>query len=144
MKKLKIWTDGSCLKNPGPGGWAYSIVDNEDIADMAGGVPQSTNNRMELSAAIEALQSLDHPCEVDLYTDSKYVQLGITTWIHGWIKRSWRTSAGKEVLNIDLWKDLLSAADKHTVRWHWVKGHGVDVMNQRVDQLARMAAESMC
>lgn len=143
MKQLKIWTDGSCLRNPGPGGWAYSVVCDGVIRDASGAVSQTTNNRMELQSAIEALKSLSEPCEVELYTDSKYVQLGMTHWIKGWIAKSWRSSTGKQVLNIDLWVELLEASKKHRVSWFWVKGHHVDKMNHRVDRLARDAAEGV-
>lgn len=143
MKQLKIWTDGSCLKNPGPGGWAYAIVMDGKIKEGSGGVVHTTNNRMELSAAIEGLKALSEPCSVDLYTDSKYVQLGMIQWVAGWIARAWCLSTGKPVLNVDLWRELLRVSEPHQVQWHWVKAHGVDVMNNRVDHLAREAAESM-
>ena len=143
MKRLKIWTDGSCLRNPGPGGWAYSIVTEGIIKDASGGVAYTTNNRMELSAAIEGLRSLTTSCEIELFTDSKYVQLGMTQWIAGWVSRSWRSSSGKPVLNIDLWTELLEVSKNHNIHWCWVKGHHLDPMNHRVDGLAREAAEAM-
>lgn len=143
MKNIKIWTDGSCLGNPGKGGWAYRIVYASHCKEHAGGVAHSTNNRMELMAVIQALSALKEPCVVDIYTDSKYVQQGMMQWVPVWQKNNWRLSTGKAVLNKDLWVALYEQAQGHSISWHWVKGHHEDVDNARVDFLAREAAEKV-
>jgi len=140
MKQVQLITDGACLGNPGPGGWAYILRFGKHTREMAGSVPQTTNNRMELTAALEGLQALSEPCEVEVVTDSEYVKNGITTWIHGWKRNGWITSAKKPVVNKDLWSDLDQAAAKHKVRWTWTKGHANHEDNNRCDELATQAA----
>jgi ribonuclease HI len=135
-KLVKIWTDGSCLGNPGPGGWAALLVYGKHERELSGGDPATTNNRMELMAAIQALETLKRPCVVDLVSDSKYVLDGITRWIVGWKKRRW-----KKVKNRDLWERLDEARERHDVSWLWVRGHSGDANNERVDKLAVAAAE---
>jgi len=141
MKKIEIHTDGACLGNPGPGGWAALLRYNAHERELAGGEPDSTNNRMELTAAIMALEALHEPCVVALYTDSQYVRQGITEWMAGWVRRGWKTAGGDPVKNRDLWERLHAAAARHRVEWHWVKGHAGDPDNERVDLLARTAAQ---
>ncbi|WP_144097686.1 ribonuclease HI [Croceicoccus sediminis] len=136
MTRIEIFTDGACKGNPGPGGWGALLRMGETEREISGREKNTTNNRMELMAVIEALRALKRPCEVDLFTDSKYVIDGITTWVHSWIKRGWKTAAKKPVLNDDLWRALLEASAPHTIRWHWVKGHAGHVENERVDALA--------
>ena len=138
---VQAFTDGACLGNPGPGGWAALLRYGGRERELSGGEPDSTNNRMELLAAIRALESLTRPCTIDLYTDSKYVQQGIQSWLPRWRSNGWRTSAGKPVKNQDLWQRLSEAAAAHAVRWHWVRGHSGHVENERVDELARQAAQ---
>ena len=135
--KVVIHTDGACSGNPGPGGWGAILEAGEHRKEIKGGEPMTTNNRMELSAAIEALEALKSPSEVDLYTDSNYLRGGITTWIKAWKKNGWRTADRKPVRNAELWERLEKAADRHTVRWHWVKGHDRHDANERADELAR-------
>jgi ribonuclease HI len=132
-----IHTDGACSGNPGPGGWGAILQFGEHEKEIKGGELQTTNNRMELSAAIAALEALTRPCTVDLYTDSEYVKGGITGWIGKWKSNGWRTSDKKPVKNVDLWQRLDEAMKRHTVRWHWVRGHAGHAMNERADQLAR-------
>lgn len=139
MKHVTIYTDGACSGNPGPGGWGAVLIYGKHEKDLCGGEESTTNNRMELMAAIMALESLKEPCEIDLYTDSEYVRRGITEWIHGWIKNNW--NKGK-VKNVDLWERLLAATQRHTMRWHWVKGHDGNAMNERADALARKFQEN--
>lgn len=141
MKKVCIHTDGACLGNPGPGGWAALLRYQGHERELGGNEVETTNNRMELLAAITALEKLKQPCSVDLYTDSQYVRRGITEWLQGWQKRGWRTAGGDPVKNQDLWQRLEAAAALHTVRWHWVRGHSGDAGNERVDALARAQAE---
>ena len=141
MKNVEIHTDGACLGNPGPGGWAALLRHNGRERELAGGEAQTTNNRMELLAAIMALEALKAPCEVVLSTDSQYVQKGIGEWLPNWIRRGWKTAGGDPVKNQDLWQRLNAAAKPHKVQWKWVKGHAGHVENERVDQLARAAAE---
>ncbi len=138
---LRIYTDGGCDPNPGPGGWAYLLIhpDSHTGREGSGGDPATTNNRMELTAVIEALKALTEPCAVDLYTDSQYVRRGITEWIEGWVKRNWRKSDGEPVLNAELWQVLCALTQEHQVTWHWVRGHAGDPYNERVDRLARAA-----
>ena len=140
-KTVEIHTDGACLGNPGPGGWAALLCHAGRERELAGGETQTTNNRMELMAAIMALEALKSPCEVELSTDSQYVQKGIGEWLPNWIRRGWKTAAGQPVKNQDLWMRLDAAARPHAVRWKWVKGHAGHVENERVDKLARAEAE---
>jgi ribonuclease HI len=137
MSEVEAFTDGACLGNPGPGGWAALLRAKGSERIVAGGDPDTTNNRMELMAAIGALEALREPCDVVLTTDSQYVRQGITLWMANWVRRGWKTSAGDAVKNRDLWERLRVAADRHTVDWRWVKGHSGDPDNERVDQLAR-------
>lgn len=138
-----IHTDGACKGNPGPGGWGAILQAQGRTKEMCGGEPLTTNNRMELMAAIMALEALNRPCKVDLHTDSKYVMDGITKWIHGWKARSWKTADKKPVKNDDLWKRLDLARARHEVKWHWVKGHAGHDLNERADQLANLGIERM-
>lgn len=140
MKKLKIYTDGSCLGNPGPGGYGALLIFNEHKKRLSNGYKLTTNNRMELLAPVAALNSLKEKCQVDLYTDSQYVKNGINQWIHNWKKNGWRTKDKKPVKNADLWQQLEEAVSKHDVDWHWVKGHSGQPENEEVDDLAREAA----
>jgi len=140
MKSVLIHTDGACLGNPGPGGWGALLRHGETERELAGGEPDTTNNRMELLGAISALEALKAPCDVVLYTDSQYVQKGIGEWLPTWIRRGWKTAAGDPVKNQDLWQRLQAAAKPHKVQWRWVKGHAGDPDNERVDKLARDAA----
>ena len=138
-----IYTDGACSGNPGPGGWGAILSFGGTEKELKGGEPHTTNNRMELMAAISALEALKKPCTVDLHTDSKYVQDGISKWIHGWKRNSWKTADKKPVKNMDLWQRLEVAIKQHDVRWHWVKGHVGHEMNERADQLAVAAISDM-
>jgi ribonuclease HI len=138
---VTIHTDGACSGNPGPGGWGAILQFNGNEKEIFGGEPLTTNNRMELMAAIMALESLKRPCPVVLYTDSQYVRQGITEWIHGWKKRHWRKADGKPVVNADLWQRLETANKAHKVDWRWVRGHAGDPMNERADGLARQGTE---
>ncbi|HMO29167.1 ribonuclease HI [Enterovirga sp.] len=140
---VTIYTDGACSGNPGPGGWGALLLFGEREKELTGAEPLTTNNRMELMAAISALEALKRPCIVDLHTDSQYVRNGITAWISGWKRKGWRTAGNKPVKNEDLWKRLDAARERHRVNWHWVKGHADDVRNNRVDGLARRAIEEM-
>jgi ribonuclease HI len=134
-----IHTDGACSGNPGPGGWGAVLTFGDLEKELKGGEEHTTNNRMELMGAISALEALKKPSIVDLHTDSKYVQDGISKWIHGWKRNGWRTADKKPVKNVDLWQRLDAATKQHEVRWHWVKGHIGHVLNERADQLARDA-----
>jgi ribonuclease HI len=134
-----IHTDGACSGNPGPGGWGAILQSGGHTKELKGGEGHTTNNRMELMAAISALESLKKPCRVDLYTDSQYVRNGISGWIHGWKKNGWRTADKKPVKNVDLWQRLDGALTQHEVKWHWVKGHAGHDLNERADELARAA-----
>ena len=136
MKEVTVYTDGGCLGNPGPGGWAAVLVYGERRREISGGAPATTNNRMELQAAIEALTSLKEPCRVQLFTDSQYVREGISQWLAGWKRRGWITSAKKPVKNADLWRRLDEAAHRHQVIWKWLKGHAGHEHNERCDVLA--------
>jgi ribonuclease HI len=133
---ITIYTDGACKGNPGPGGWGAWLRWGEHEKELWGGEPLTTNNRMELTAVIQALDTLKRRCTVALYTDSEYVRNGITTWIHGWKSRGWKTADKKPVKNIELWQRLDELAARHEVRWHWVRGHAGDPGNERADQLA--------
>ncbi len=136
-KTVVIYTDGACSGNPGPGGWGALLVHGDREKELKGGEPATTNNRMELTAAIEALNALKGGCSVDLHTDSNYLKDGITSWIANWKRNGWRTANKKPVKNADLWQQLEAARDRHTVRWHWVKGHAGHPENERADALAR-------
>lgn len=138
MTEVVIYTDGACSGNPGPGGWGAILQSKTNEKEMHGGDPATTNNRMELMAAIQALEGLKRPTEVTLYTDSKYLLDGITKWIKGWQRNGWMTSAKKPVKNADLWQRLTKAMDGHTIDWKWVKGHAGDPGNERADELARL------
>ena len=140
--EVEIFTDGACSGNPGPGGWGTILrvkkaEGGSRERELAGGDPATTNNRMELMAAIQGLEALKRPCRVRLFTDSIYVRDGVTKWIHGWKKNGWRTADKKPVKNVELWQRLDAALKSHQVRWHWVKGHAGHDANERADQLAR-------
>ena len=136
---VEIYTDGACSGNPGPGGYAAILKYGEEIREISGYEVETTNNRMEMMAVIEALRQLKRPCEVRVITDSQYVVKGMTEWIQGWVKRNWLTSQKKPVLNKSLWKELLRLCQKHKIEWQWVKGHNGHPYNERCDQLAREA-----
>ena len=142
MKEVTVYTDGGCLGNPGPGGWAAILIYGERRREISGGTPVTTNNRMELQAAIEALDSLKEPCRVRMFTDSQYVREGITQWLAGWERRGWITSAKKPVKNADLWRRLDALVRRHELDWRWLKGHAGHEHNERCDMLAgeQMAA----
>ncbi|HWW47798.1 MAG TPA: ribonuclease HI [Xanthobacteraceae bacterium] len=140
---VSIYTDGACSGNPGPGGWGAILRFGDVEKELNGGEKLTTNNRMELLAAISALDALKKPCSVDLYTDSQYVRNGITAWIFNWKKNGWRTADKKPVKNVDLWQQLDAALQRHQVRWHWVKGHAGHPENERADQLARDAIAAL-
>ena len=137
MKTVEVFTDGACSGNPGPGGWGAILISGEHRKELSGGEAGTTNNRMELLAAISALEALKGPSRVDLHTDSKYVQDGISKWIHGWKKNGWKTADKKPVKNVELWQRLDAALKEHAVTWHWVKGHAGHDENERADELAR-------
>jgi ribonuclease HI len=138
---VEIFTDGACRGNPGRGGWAALLRIGEKEREISGGEAHTTNNRMELRAAIEALNALKRPCRVEIHTDSNYVRDGITKWIHGWNRNGWRTADKKPVKNAELWQELIEAAQRHQVEWHWVKGHSGHAENDRVDALACAEAD---
>jgi ribonuclease HI len=140
---VEIWTDGGCKPNPGPGGWAAILRFGSTEKELSGAERETTNNRMELTAAAEALTALIRPCRVVLHTDSEYLRNGITRWHTGWVRRNWRNAAGDPVANIDLWRRILAAAAQHEIEWRWVRGHAGDVMNERADVLATEAREAM-
>ena len=142
-KIVEIFTDGACSGNPGPGGWGAVLRYGEVEKEMNGGEPATTNNRMELMAAIMAIEAVKRPCEIHLHTDSEYLRQGITTWIHSWKARGWKTADKKPVKNVDLWQRLERAIETHDVHWHWVKGHSGHVENERADELARLAIRQM-
>lgn len=135
-KHIIIYTDGACSGNPGPGGWAALLIYDQHEKEISGGEAETTNNRMELMATIKALKQLKEPCDVAIYTDSKYVLQGFTEWLPGWVKKGWKTADKKPVKNVDLWQALAETAEAHHIKWHWVKGHNGDVHNDRVDALA--------
>jgi ribonuclease HI len=135
-ERVTIYTDGACSGNPGPGGWAALLIYGGREKEISGGEPMTTNNRMEMTAAIMALEGLSRPCTVDLFTDSQYLRDGITKWLRNWKARGWRTADKKPVKNEDLWRRLDEARTRHEVVWHWVKGHADDALNHRVDALA--------
>lgn len=142
---VTIYTDGACKGNPGPGGWGVVLRSGEHLRELFGGEAQTTNNRMELQAVIEALRALKRPCHVDLYLDSQYVRQGITEWVVGWKARGWRTADKKPVKNVELWQtlDALVAQGGHRIHWHWVKGHAGDAGNERADALANRGVEQV-
>lgn len=140
---VTLHTDGSCLNNPGPGGWAAILQWNGNEKELSGAVPDTTNNRMELLAAIEGLRALSRPVEVNLHTDSKYVMDGVTKWMDRRRRNGWKTAAKKPVANQDLWQELDAAMQPHHINWHWVKGHAGDPLNERCDELARTAAMTL-
>ena len=137
-KEVTIYTDGACTGNPGPGGWGAILRTGSHEKEISGGEADTTNNRMELRAALEALRALTEPCQVTLYTDSEYLKKGITEWMPGWKRRNWRRKGG-QLANVDLWMKLDEEIGRHEVAWHWVRGHAGHVMNERVDKLARKA-----
>ena len=139
---IKIYTDGSCIKNPGKGGWAAIIFMNKKKIVIKGNKKNTTNNQMELMAAIEALKKISTGQEVQVYTDSKYVKLGITEWIEKWSQNNWKTSSKQKVKNLELWIELNEISKKHKIKWNWVKAHAGDVFNEEVDKLAKRAASS--
>ena len=143
MNAIDIYTDGACKGNPGPGGWGVLLMGGDTEKELYGGELATTNNRMELTAVIEALTALKRPCHVTLYLDSEYVRKGITEWIHGWKARGWRTAAKQPVKNVDLWQklDAAVAGSEHTIDWRWVKGHAGDPGNERADALANRGVE---
>ncbi|MBR4927589.1 MAG: ribonuclease HI [Alphaproteobacteria bacterium] len=136
MKQVKLYTDGACSGNPGPGGWAYILIYKEIRREVSGGEANTTNNRMEMMAVLNGLNSLKEACHVHIYTDSKYVLEGATKWLKGWKEKGWRKADKKPVLNQDLWMALDEALSRHVIEWTWVKGHAGDVLNEQVDALA--------
>jgi ribonuclease HI len=140
-RSVAIYTDGACTGNPGPGGWGALLVWGEREKELFGGESATTNNRMELTAVIRALEALTRPTGVDLHTDSQYVKNGIETWIHNWKKNGWKTADKKPVKNADLWRELDALAARHDIRWHWVKGHNGHAGNERADELANRGVE---
>ena len=139
-REYLVYADGSCIGNPGPGGWGVVVRDPDGkVTELNGHCDSTTNNRMELMAAISALEALKRPCRIDLHTDSQYLRNGIMSWIANWKKNGWRTADKKPVKNVDLWKRLDAALGEHQIRWHWVKGHSGHDMNERADELAREA-----
>ena len=141
---VTIYTDGACSGNPGPGGWGAILISGEHRKEMCGGEDETTNNRMELTAAIEALDALKRPSRVTLYTDSTYVRDGITKWINGWRRNGWRTAAKKPVKNAELWQRLDATGERHEIDWRWVKGHAGHPENERADELARSGVPQLC
>jgi ribonuclease HI len=142
MKRVQLITDGACIGNPGPGGWACILRSGEKTKEMFGSEPHTTNNRMDITAAIEGLRALREPCEVEVVTDSEYLKNGITTWIKGWKRNGWKTAAKKPVVNQDLWTTLDELVGKHTMQWTWTKGHANHADNNRCDELATQAARN--
>jgi ribonuclease HI len=140
---VEIWTDGGCKPNPGPGGWSAILKFRGKVKELSGAEAETTNNRMELTAAAEALTALTRPCRVVLHTDSEYLRNGITRWHTGWVRKNWRNAQGDPVKNMDLWRRILDAAKPHQIDWVWVRGHSGDVMNERADELATLARERM-
>jgi ribonuclease HI len=140
---VEIWTDGGCKPNPGPGGWSAILKFRDNVRELSGAEAETTNNRMELTAAAEALEALKRPCGIILHTDSEYLKNGITRWHTGWVRKNWRTAAGDPVKNMDLWRRILDAAKPHKIDWRWVRGHSGNVMNERADELATAAREAL-
>jgi len=143
MAHVVIYADGACSGNPGPGGWGAVLISGAQEKEICGGEPATTNNRMELTAAIEALSALKRPSTVDFYTDSVYVRSGITGWIEGWKRNGWKTSDRKPVKNVDLWQALDAAQAEHKIEWRWVKGHAGHPGNERADQLANRGVDTI-
>lgn len=141
--KIELYVDGACRGNPGPGGWGVLLRYQKKEKELSGAVAETTNNQMELMAAIQGLRALTRACEVAVYTDSEYVKNGITTWIHNWRRKGWKGSNGKPVKNQDLWQKLAMEVERHQVEWHWVKGHSDHPENDRVDALARAAIDEL-
>ncbi|MBL8026736.1 MAG: ribonuclease HI [Fibrobacteres bacterium] len=144
MKNVKIYTDGACKGNPGKGGWGAILIYGDVCRELKGYEAQTTNNRMELKGAIEALSTLKEPCEVDMTSDSQYLSKGVTEWMFNWKKNGWRTTAKKPVMNQDLWMKLDSVIQMHKIKWHWVKGHAGHPENERCDELANIAISEGC
>jgi ribonuclease HI len=142
-QRVIVHTDGACSGNPGPGGWGVILQWGDHRKELKGGEPNTTNNRMELTAAIMALEALKRPCTVELHTDSEYLRQGITTWIQNWKRNGWRTADRKPVKNVDLWQRLEAALSRHKVHWHWVRGHAGHDLNERADELARAAIDEI-
>lgn len=140
---VKIYTDGACKGNPGLGGWGVYLIYGAETKSLCGGVEETTNNRMELLAAIKGLEAIKRPIDIDIYTDSNYVRQGITQWIFNWKKNGWRTAAKQPVKNADLWKKLDELTAQHKVNWHWVKGHAGDPGNEKADKLANLGCEQV-
>ena len=143
MSKVKIYTDGACKGNPGSGGWGALLISGKHEKELFGGEAETTNNRMELMAVIQALGALKRPCEIELHTDSQYVLKGITEWLEGWKVKGWKTAGKTPVKNVDLWQTLDEACRKHQIEWIWVKGHAGDPGNERADALANKGVESL-
>ena len=143
MKDVTIYTDGACRGNPGPGGWGVLLIYGEHERELWGGESETTDNRMELMAAIEALAALRQPCNVQLHTDSTYVLKGVTEWLANWQKRGWKTASKKPVKNVDLWQKLNAEIARHQINWQWVKGHSGDPGNERADQLANRGIDEL-
>lgn len=143
MKKVEIFTDGACKGNPGPGGWGAILRMGRHEKELSGSAPDTTNNRMEMTAAIKALEALIEPCEIALHSDSKYVLDGITKWVHGWQRNGWKNASKQPVRNADLWHELIAAAKQHKIDWIWVRGHNGHPENERADALAVAAAEAI-
>ena len=135
--RVAAWTDGACSGNPGPGGWGVVLVFGAHEKELCGGEADTTNNRMELMAAISALESLTRACDVDVHTDSQYVRQGVMGWVHNWKRNGWKTANKQPVKNVDLWQRLDAATQRHNIEWHWVKGHAGNELNERADELAR-------
>ena len=143
MKSIEIYTDGACRGNPGIGGWGAIIQFKDNSKELFGGRAETTNNQMEMQAVIEGLKALKEPCKIILYTDSKYVMDGITTWIHGWKKNNWKTANKKPVKNMELWQELDQLANQHEITWKWVKGHAGIPGNERADELANKGIDNL-
>lgn len=143
MKQVTIYSDGACRGNPGPGGWGALLLYGEHRRELCGGEAETTNNRMELLAAIEALNSLKESCRVTIYTDSQYVRQGITSWLANWKRRGWKTASRKPVKNVDLWQQLDQACQRHQLEWRWVKGHSGDPGNEAADRLANQGVDEV-
>lgn len=143
MKQVEIFTDGACRGNPGPGGWGVLLRSGRHEKELYGGVAETTNNRMELTAAIRGLEALKRSCRVDLFTDSQYVRLGITEWLANWKRKGWKTAARKPVKNQDLWQALDAQTGRHEIHWHWIKGHSGHPENERADALANLGIDDL-
>ena len=143
MTRVTIYTDGACRGNPGPGGWGALLIAGKNERELYGGEAETTNNRMELTAAIKALEALNRRCKVSIYTDSDYLRKGITEWLHAWKQRGWKTAAKKPVKNLDLWHKLDELAEEQDIAWHWVKGHSGDPGNERADALANRGIDEL-